>query len=106
MFCKSRIAARDARRERPVAQDEHLFGKPPPCHQLVEKRQSRSNQDQPFPAVPRRAGFERSEEHTSELQSLMSISYAVFCLQKKKNTYSTKKNHSCTHTIERNLQAR
>src|SRR3546814_4251747 len=29
---------------------------------------------------------ERSEEHTSELQSLMRISYAVFCL-KKKNTY-------------------
>src|SRR3546814_7697317 len=29
---------------------------------------------------------ERSEEHTSELQSPMSISYAVFCLQKKKNT--------------------
>src|SRR3546814_10368121 len=27
----------------------------------------------------------RSEEHTSELQSLMRISYAVFCLQKKKN---------------------
>src|SRR3546814_8282023 len=28
--------------------------------------------------------YERSEEHTSELQSLMSISYAVFCLNKKK----------------------
>src|SRR3546814_3599145 len=28
----------------------------------------------------------RSEEHTSELQSLMRISYAVFCLKKKKNT--------------------
>src|SRR3546814_6606653 len=28
----------------------------------------------------------RSEEHTSELQSLMRISYAVFCLNKKKNT--------------------
>src|SRR3546814_6890984 len=28
----------------------------------------------------------RSEEHTSELQSLMRISYAVFCLQKKKHT--------------------
>src|SRR3546814_1021303 len=28
----------------------------------------------------------RSEEHTSELQSLMRISYAVFCLQKKKKT--------------------
>src|SRR3546814_4399170 len=29
-------------------------------------------------------GFVRSEEHTSELQSLMRISYAVFCLKKKK----------------------
>src|SRR3546814_5116693 len=29
---------------------------------------------------------ERSEEHTSELQSLMRISYAVFCLKKKKDT--------------------
>src|SRR3546814_3342523 len=29
-------------------------------------------------------GGERSEEHTSELQSLMRISYAVFCLKKKK----------------------
>src|SRR3546814_6523814 len=32
----------------------------------------------------------RSEEHTSELQSLMRISYAVFCLKKKKNKYRTK----------------
>src|SRR3546814_2596453 len=34
----------------------------------------------------------RSEEHTSELQSLMRISYAVFCLKKKKNhtTYEQK----------------
>src|SRR3546814_3825870 len=31
-----------------------------------------------------RANIERSEEHTSELQSLMRISYAVFCLKKKK----------------------
>src|SRR3546814_4087723 len=33
---------------------------------------------------PRRAARDRSEEHTSELQSLMRISYAVFCLKKKK----------------------
>src|SRR3546814_9185881 len=33
-----------------------------------------------YPGVPRRP---RSEEHTSELQSLMRISYAVFCLKKK-----------------------
>src|SRR3546814_2030582 len=32
------------------------------------------------------AGDVRSEEHTSELQSLMRISYAVFCLKKKTNT--------------------
>src|SRR3546814_6507997 len=33
----------------------------------------------------RRYNQQRSEEHTSELQSLMRISYAVFCLKKKKN---------------------
>src|SRR3546814_2937102 len=33
-------------------------------------------------------GRERSEEHTSELQSLMRISYAVFCLKKKKTITS------------------
>src|SRR3546814_5210408 len=33
-----------------------------------------------------RNGMSRSEEHTSELQSLMRISYAVFCLQKKNAT--------------------
>src|SRR3546814_4716204 len=32
---------------------------------------------------------QRSEEHTSELQSLMRISYAVFCLKKKKTTNSS-----------------
>src|SRR3546814_6797707 len=34
-------------------------------------------------------GFTRSEEHTSELQSLMRISYAVFCLKKKKQQIKT-----------------
>src|SRR3546814_9777966 len=41
---------------------------------------------------------DRSEEHTSELQSLMRISYAVFCL-KKKNQHTqqiTKSNETCT----------
>src|SRR3546814_4615355 len=33
--------------------------------------------------------FSRSEEHTSELQSLMRISYAVFCLKKKKTSNIT-----------------
>src|SRR3546814_7840231 len=37
-------------------------------------------------SVERRLQYIRSEEHTSELQSLMRISYAVFCLKKKKQT--------------------
>src|SRR3546814_2876328 len=54
----------------------------------------------PKPALPRKTAFlhdravpasrigSRSEEHTSELQSLMRISYAVFCLKKKNQLYS------------------
>src|SRR3546814_7928961 len=46
-------------------------------------------------------GLRRSEEHTSELQSLMRISYAVFCLKKKtNNTNNTKKDS--THSCENN----
>src|SRR3546814_9842949 len=43
----------------------------------------------------------RSEEHTSELQSLMRISYAVFCLKKKNNKsrIRTSKEHSSTTII-------
>src|SRR3546814_4390854 len=37
---------------------------------------------------------ERSEEHTSELQSLMRISYAVFCLKKNKHTHHTNQHNS------------
>src|SRR3546814_5297300 len=43
-----------------------------------------------------RAGV-RSEEHTSELQSLMRISYAVFCLQKKTKVGRTSKAQEVTH---------
>src|SRR3546814_8890941 len=39
----------------------------------------------------------RSEEHTSELQSLMRISYAVFCLKKKKKTEQTTTSQSQQH---------
>src|SRR3546814_9110168 len=39
-------------------------------------------------------GAYRSEEHTSELQSLMRISYAVFCLKKKKSKCTNNKNHT------------
>src|SRR3546814_8474286 len=45
---------------------------------------------------PRKGG--RSEEHTSELQSLIRISYAVFCLKKKKRKTKTN-THQPKHTL-------
>src|SRR3546814_4412650 len=45
------------------------------------------------------AALARSEEHTSELQSLMRISYAVFCLKKKNNKQV---NHSIKHNERKN----
>src|SRR3546814_5241595 len=44
--------------------------------------------------------FERSEEHTSELQSLMRSSYAVFCLKKKKRYKDNKPNINHKHTAQ------
>src|SRR3546814_10237903 len=43
----------------------------------------------------------RSEEHTSELQSLMRISYAVFCLKTKNTNYQLQNNHINTNTYHR-----
>src|SRR3546814_7610784 len=48
----------------------------------------------PFHGVENRVHLGRSEEHTSELQSLMRISYAVFCLQKKNKLKSNTDNHN------------
>src|SRR3546814_6313915 len=49
-----------------------------------------------LPRKSRRCRTPRSEEHTSELQSLMRLSYAVFCLKKNKKTTTN------THTYSRN----
>src|SRR3546814_2049706 len=49
------------------------------------------------PAYRCGAPYDRSEEHTSELQSLMRISYAVFCLKKKNNTKIKNKKHALSH---------
>src|SRR3546814_3990437 len=56
-----------------------------PVEQLAHGRQRRL-------AVARQHQRRRSEEHTSELQSLMRISYAVFCLKKKTETTTVKRN--------------
>src|SRR3546814_4528881 len=83
-----------------------LRGRPhecPPAHRLrpavAGSAAARRLVDQRAPAAdrgPAQVHARRSEEHTSELQSLMRISYAVFCL-KKKNKQEKK------HTIEQQL---
>src|SRR3546814_1602274 len=64
-------------------------------NQLVRRRTSARSTG----SLPSSEGSGRSEEHTSELQSLMRISYAVFCLKKKREDAT----HALTPHI--NLQA-
>src|SRR3546814_1641444 len=58
---------------------------------LVQKQLAHRQRTDARPGVGTACGQDatRSEEHTSELQSLMRISYAVFCLKKKNTTTST-----------------
>src|SRR3546814_4216875 len=51
----------------------------------------------PLPSILSVASCFRSEEHTSELQSLMRISYAVFCLKKKNKHNNGTRKQSKTH---------
>src|SRR3546814_1008118 len=73
-------------------------------------RQRRIGAHQLEAVIPRRSHIEiahqiRSEEHTSELQSLMRISYAVFCLKKKKTNKSHKNNVIPTYIHEVNARS-
>src|SRR3546814_1459305 len=60
-----------------------------PSSTASSRSQRRLNMHPPRGGRPVRppAGAHRSEEHTSELQSLMRLSYAVFCLKKKTKRY-------------------
>src|SRR3546814_5918023 len=51
---------------------------------LVRRHDGRKSSELGRHVAQRQSRLDRSEEHTSELQSLMRISYAVFCLKKKK----------------------
>src|SRR3546814_2227699 len=57
----------------------------------VQQRPRFNSGHEAAPCIWRLKFLLRSEEHTSELQSLMRISYAVFCLKKKNNKATTKK---------------
>src|SRR3546814_8279935 len=63
--------------------------------QTLDQFQIFERQRHRFSSSVRRAGMPaKSEEHTSELQSLMRISYAVFCLKKKKKRIKQKQTDS------------
>src|SRR3546814_2313056 len=79
-----------------------ILGTSPDAIDLAEDRER-------FAALVNRLGL-RSEEHTSELQTLMRISYAVFCLKKKKYKHqlisvtNIQANHNNTVTSIKHLQ--
>src|SRR3546814_4234746 len=72
MSCCSALGARPSARQGSEGTDPVLCRQPP----RSERRHRQSRKARGYSV--------RSEEHTSELQSLMRISYAVFCLKKKK----------------------
>src|SRR3546814_7438172 len=67
------------------------------CTHMVQSMQSPSSSNANFGSGCASAPV-RSEEHTSELQSLMRISYAVFCLKKKKKNNKQRKRKYYIHT--------
>src|SRR3546814_4830351 len=77
--CTRRNAEQDVREERRLAV----------AHAGMFEREQRIGAAGKFAKTDDERRVHRSEEHTSELQSLMRISYAVFCLNKKKKTTIT-----------------
>src|SRR3546814_10182603 len=84
-----------------IIEDRHDATRQPgdhlPAHRYIEhedrdgKLQEERAQNDAVSDAAAVGGYRRSEEHTSELQSLMRISYAVFCLKKTHNTSQIKR---------------
>src|SRR3546814_3947146 len=106
--CSSDLARRVRQRGKPVfegrqvlkdrelipverrAADDKGVESPRPRQQRVRGEQAAERMAEQDMLGPVRLRIARSEEHTSELQSLMRISYAVFCLKKKTVTLCSK----------------
>src|SRR3546814_6110540 len=91
--CSSELAWRPAA-PRTDETDEHHRPEPAAADAQFDPRSEPGAAARRGPRRDRRGRRRRSEEHTSELQSLMRISYAVFCLKKKK-----KQHQYTTHVI-------
>src|SRR3546814_2203190 len=83
--------------------------RPPPANIKARSSPSRCRRNRsassprPMQAATHRATGSRSEEHTSELQSLMRISYAVFCLKKKTKKHNHHYKHNQMHKKTKNI---
>src|SRR3546814_6067228 len=97
--CARQCRGGDAAWRRPRLRDRAgppRAGPHPPLHAHDRRRRGSAGEDvQAAPVARRLRQDDRSEEHTSELQSLMRISYAVFCLKKK--------NHKTHTTYTKNM---
>src|SRR3546814_1169232 len=104
---RARHGAGDVRERRPAAAvPQRCGGQPRLCQRALRGRVQRTARRQADARLGRRprAGIERdrqarSEEHTSELKSLMRTSYAVFCLKKNNNI---NRKHYTTETRNQN----
>src|SRR3546814_1022295 len=94
--CSSDLAQEDIR------ESDRLIDRQPPIEHADQRLHHvhddarparRAKREYGLAVRPQNDGWRRSEEHTSELQSLMRISYAVFCLKKKNNTHPTPDSH-------------
>src|SRR3546814_3132214 len=95
--CPSRPGDNAGSSDRTMAPAQNR-GKAPPLAATVTCHVQNFRYPRRCQAQYRRAAGARSEEHTSELQSLMRISYAVFCLKKKTSFISL-----ITHTTIHNF---
>src|SRR3546814_6365035 len=82
---QEQVAQKVGKSRSAVTNTLRLFQLPPTIQRLVAENELAAGHARALLGTPDRA-YKRSEEHTSELQSLMRSSYAVFCLKKKKQT--------------------
>src|SRR3546814_2612114 len=88
-FARNRVIGNKGEIPWHIPEDFAHFKRTTLGHTLVMGRATWDSIGRPLPGRTTVVVTRRSEEHTSELQSLMRISYAVFCLKKKKNTRKT-----------------
>src|SRR3546814_7514378 len=102
------LACREPLDREPFEQAAKHVGADSPCRHVElefprDDLRDQAHRLQPLdPEIVEADAFDRSEEHTSELQSLMRISYAVFCLQKKTDQYTPNPQPDNTYTAQPN----